>query len=73
MLKLAALAFLPIAAVTFGALAIILAMQPTHDFDSSAFAYMAAAVTSMLIAIPFAWLAARRMLTRRERQLIDAS
>lgn len=72
MLKLAALAFPPIAAVAFGVIAVVLALMPSHDFDAAAASYMGAAVASLVIAAPLAWLAARRMLTRREKQLIDA-
>ena len=50
MLKLAALAYAPVAAVTFGALVLL----------------------SLLIAVPLSMLVAHRMLTRRERRLLDA-
>lgn len=74
MLKLAALAYLPTAAVLFGLLVfVILALPGTvRDFEVGAFLYYGAAGLSLLLAIPVAWLVARRMLTRRERQLLDA-
>lgn len=74
MLKLAALAFLPIAAVTFGVLSLVLVAVPSlvHDFETAAPAYMTAAVASFVLAAPLAWLVARRMLTNRERRLLDA-
>lgn len=73
MLKLAALAYLPVAAVTFGALAILIAMLPgmVRDFEVAAGLYYGAAALSLLIAAPLAWLTARNMLTRREKRLLD--
>ena len=74
MLKLAAVAFLPIAALFFGALVIIILMLPgtLSDFQVAASLYYGAAVLSVLLAVPAAWLEARRMLTKRERHLLDA-
>lgn len=74
MLKLAALAYLPVAAVTFGALAILIALIPgvVRDFEVAAGLYYGAAALSLLIAAPLAWLTARNMLTRREKRLLDA-
>lgn len=72
MLKLAALAFPPIAAVAFGAIAMVLALLPAHDFETAASSYMGAAIASVVVALPLAWLVARRMLTRREKRLLDA-
>lgn len=74
MFKLAALAFPPIAAVTFGALAVLLAVIPGlgSRFAIAASMYYGAALLSFVIAIPLAYLVARRMLTRRERRLLDA-
>ena len=74
MFKLAALAFPPIAAVTFGVLVIALSVIPglASAFTTAALLYYGAAALSVVIAIPLAYLAARRMLTRRERRLLDA-
>lgn len=74
MLKLAALAFLPIAAVTFGVFSLVLVAVPglAHDFATAAPAYMTAAAASVMLAAPLAWLVARRMLSSRERRLLDA-
>ena len=74
MLKLAAIAFLPIASVTFGVLIIPILSFPsaTSDFaEGAALAYGAAAL-SFALAIPISWLVAYRMLTRRERRLLEA-
>ena len=75
MWKIAALAFMPIAAVCFGALAVPLAVVPglRENFGLAASLYYGAAALSLLIAIPISWLVARRMLTRRERRLLDAT
>lgn len=74
MLKLAALAYGPVAAVTFGVLVVLIIAVPGvfRDFEVSAFLYYGAAVLSLLIAVPLAMMVARRMLTRRERRLLDA-
>jgi hypothetical protein len=73
-LKLAALAFMPIAAVTFGAMAVALAFIPGLQgrFDIAATTYYGAAALSIIVAAPLAWVVARRMLTQRERRLLDA-
>ena len=74
MLKLAALAFAPVAAVTFGLLIIIALAIPGvgRDFEVAAGLYYGAALLSLLLAAPISMLIARRMLTRRERRLLDA-
>ncbi|WBV42133.1 hypothetical protein [Pseudoroseomonas cervicalis] len=74
MLKLAALAYLPVNAVLFGFMSMALALIPglTRDFGTAATAYYGAAALSFLLALPISWLVARRMLTRRERRLLDA-
>ena len=74
MLKLAAVAFLPVSAVLFGCLAIILSVIPAlaSHFAMSAGLYFGAAALSLVLAAPVAWLIARLMLTRRERRLLDA-
>ncbi len=74
MLKVAAIAFMPMAAIVFGVLAIIIATVPgaRDNFTSAAELYYGAAALSVILAAPLAWLAARRMLTRREKQLLDA-
>lgn len=74
MFKVAALAFLPAAAVLFGVLVIGILALPgvVRDFEVGASLYYGAAVLSAVLAIPAAWLVARRMLTRRERRLLDA-
>ena len=68
MLKLAALAYAPIAAVTFGALIIVILAIPgmVRDFETAAGLYYGAAALSLVLAAPIAWLVARRMLTGRE-------
>ncbi|MCK8783665.1 hypothetical protein M0638_04620 [Roseomonas sp. NAR14] len=74
MLKVAALAFLPAAAVLFGIMAVPLAMMPAiHDsFSQGATLYYGAAALSFILAVPVSWYVARRMLSRRERALLDA-
>jgi hypothetical protein len=74
MLKLAALAYLPIAATFFGLLVFAILVLPgtLHDFEVAASLYYGAAALSMVLAAPVAWVVARRMLTRRERRLLDA-
>ena len=74
MFKLAALAFLPMAAVLFGGLAIALSVMPglANHFQIAAGLYFGAAALSFVLAAPVAWLIARIMLTRRERGLLDA-
>ena len=73
MLKVAAIAFLPLAAMIFGVLVLaIIAMPGTlSDFNAGATLYYGAAALSAALAAPAAWLVARRMLTRRERHLLD--
>lgn len=74
MLKVAALAYLPIAAVLFGLLVMLILALPgtVRDFEVGARLYFGAAGLSLLLALPAAWLVARRMLTRREKRLLDA-
>jgi hypothetical protein len=74
MLKLAALAYGPTAAVMFGLIVIIIVAVPGtfRDFETAAGLYYGAAAVSLLLAVPAAWLVARRMLTRREKRLLDA-
>ncbi|WP_223291883.1 hypothetical protein [Defluviicoccus vanus] len=73
MLKVAALAFLPLAAMFFGMLVLaIIAMPGTvSEFEAGAILYYGAAALSVALAVPATWLVARRMLTRRERHLLD--
>lgn len=74
MLKVAALAYLPVAAVLFGLLVMAILAIPgvVHDFEVGAALYYGAAALSLVLAAPAAWLVARRMLTRREKRLLDA-
>ena len=74
MFKIAALAFMPIAAVLFGIMAVILAVMPgsTENFARGATLHYGAAALSFVLAVPIAWVVARRMLTRRERRVVDA-
>lgn len=74
MLKLAALAFPPIAAVLFGVLfvGILVVRGPGGDFDLGAALYFSAAAASILLSMPLSWLVARRMLTGRERRFLEA-
>lgn len=46
--------------------------QVVHDFEAATTLYYGAAVLSFLLAFPVAWVVARRMLTRREKRLLDA-
>ena len=74
MWKLAALAWMPINAVLFGALVVIITQLPglTSNFEAGATAIYGAAALSVIVAVPLAWWVARRMLTRRERRRLDA-
>ena len=74
MLKVAALAYMPIAAVLFGLFVLMILALPgtVRDFEAGAVLYYGAAGLSLLMALPLAWVVARRMLTRRERRLLDA-
>jgi hypothetical protein len=67
MWMVAALAFMPIVAVSFGALAALIAIFPeaTQDFGLGAALLYGAAGLSVIIAIPLAVLVARRMMARR--------
>lgn len=75
MWKLAALAWMPINAVLFGVLVVVITHLPgvTTDFGTGATAIYGAAAASIVLAVPLAWWTARRMLTRRERRLLDAT
>lgn len=74
MLKVAALAFLPTAAVLFGLLAVPVAVIPAirDSFGQGATLYYGAAALSFALAVPVSWYVAHRMLSRRERALLDA-
>lgn len=74
MLKLAALAYAPVAAVTFGALVVLVVTIPgvANNFGAAAWLYFGAALLSLLIAVPLAMMVAHRMLTSRERRLLNA-
>lgn len=73
MFKIAALAYLPINAVLFGFMSMLLAIIPglTRDFGTAATMYYGAAALSFILAAPLSYLAARRMLSRRERRRLD--
>lgn len=73
MLKIAAVAFLPTASVTFGILVILILSFPsaTSDFGRGASLIYGAAAFSSAISVPIAWFVAYRMLARRERRLVD--
>lgn len=75
MAKIAMLAFLPIAAVTFGVMSLVIALNPqlTHNFDWAFGSYMAVALLSFVIAAPISWIVARRMMTRRDKRIVDAA
>ncbi|WP_395698192.1 hypothetical protein [Methylocella sp.] len=75
MAKIAMIAFLPIAAVTFGVMSLFIALNPqlTHNFDWAFGAYMSVALLSFVVAAPISWLVARRMMTRRDKRIADAS
>lgn len=68
----AALAFLPLAAVSFGALAALVAIFPeaTHDIGVGATLLYGAAAISVIVAIPLSFLVARRMTTARDRRML---
>lgn len=74
MWKIAALAWMPIAAVLFGLQVAIVTHIPgvTGDFDQGAMLIYGSAVLSALVAVPLAWYVARRMLSRQERRRLDA-
>lgn len=74
MLKLAAVAYLPTAAALFGllVLGIIVIFGRVDDFENGATLYYGAAGLSLLLAAPVSWLVARRMLTSREKRLLEA-
>lgn len=69
MLKVAALAYLPIATVLLGLLVLGITAVPKvmRGFEAATALYHGAAVLSLLLTFPVAWLVARRMLTRREK------
>lgn len=73
MLKVAAIAFLPLAAMIFGVLVLAIVAMPgtLSDVNAGATLLYGAAALSAALAAPAAWLVARRMLTRRERHLLD--
>ncbi len=73
MWKIAALAWMPISAVLFGAFIVTVTQMPwlLRDFVAGATAIYGAAALSILLAVPLSWWVARRMLTRRERHLMD--
>ncbi len=73
MLKVAAIAFLPLAALIFGVLVLAIVAMPgtLSDVNAGATLLYGAAALSAALAAPAAWLVARRMLTRRERHLLD--
>ena len=70
----AALAFMPIAAVIFGAFAALVAIFPetTHDLGLGATLLYGGAALSVVISIPLAFMAARRMTTRRDRRMLNS-
>jgi ABC-type Fe3+ transport system permease subunit len=74
MFRLVAIAFMPVASVIFGAFLISILVFPsaTSDFATGAWLIYGAAAASVVIALPIAWFVARRMLSRRERRLLDA-
>jgi hypothetical protein len=74
MLKVAALIYLPVAAVLFGVLAMGILAIPgmIRDFEVGAALYYGAGVVSFLLALPVSWLVAQKMLSRREKRLLDA-
>lgn len=74
MWKIAALAWMPINAVLFGFLLLLISVFPelTRDFGAGATAIYGAAAVSFVVAVPLAYMVARRMLTRREKRRMDA-
>ena len=72
--KVAALVYLPVAGVLFGVLVMAILALPgvVRDFEVGAVLYYGAAALSAVLAVPISLLVARRMLTRRERRLLDA-
>ncbi|MBO6676103.1 MAG: hypothetical protein JJ908_13605 [Rhizobiales bacterium] len=78
--SMAALAFLPVAAVTFGVLWVaVIAIgepifaTPIFQFDSGALPLFAGIALSFLVAVPIAYLIARAMMTRDEKRRYDNS
>ncbi len=74
MWKIAAIAWMPISAVLFGAFVAIVTQFPglLRDFTAGALAIYGAAALSTVLAAPLSWWVAHRMLTRREKNLMDA-
>lgn len=72
MWKLALLALLPTWAVLFGAVAIA-ALTVSDLSHYGVVVLIGAAFGTLLLSFPVSWIIARRMLTRRERRLLDAA
>lgn len=73
MFKIAMIAFLPTCAVLFGLMSLLLAFSPglTHNFDAAFSSYMGVALASFVLAAPISWLIARRMMTRRDKRIVE--
>jgi uncharacterized RDD family membrane protein YckC len=77
--SMAAVAFLPVAAVTFGLLwVIVIAIgepmfaAPIFQFDSGAVPLFVGIALSFIIALPISYGIAKVMMTRDERQRLDS-
>lgn len=77
--SMAALAFLPVAAVTFGVLwVVVIAIgepmfaTPIFQFDSGALPLFTGIALSFLIAVPISYLIAKAMMTRGEKRRFDS-
>jgi len=70
---IASLAFMPLAAVVFGALAVPVLVFPelTDSIGMGAGLLYGAAALSIILSVPLAWLVARRMATARDRRLLQ--
>lgn len=78
--SMAAVAFLPVAAVMFGLLwVIVIAVgepvfaTPIFQFDSGALPLFAGIALSFLLSVPISYLIAKTMMTRGERQRLGSS
>lgn len=78
--SMAAVAFLPVAAVMFGLLwVIVIAIgepvfaTPIFQFDSGALPLFAGIALSFLLSVPISYLIAKTMMTRGERRRLGSS
>lgn len=72
MWMVAAIAFMPLAAVTFGLLSLVVVIFPEamRDLPLGATLLYGAAALSVVISVPLSFLVARRMVTARDRRML---